>query len=112
MSPFRPRGSPGAHRRALEVGPYARLRTGSSGWDGRDQFTVSGQSGKIVLTGSSNVALVSAFSAYLERDADGQVARGPDHISAQAPTPATPITATSPYQYRYINNFTVNGYTG
>jgi Alpha-N-acetylglucosaminidase (NAGLU) tim-barrel domain/Alpha-N-acetylglucosaminidase (NAGLU) C-terminal domain/Alpha-N-acetylglucosaminidase (NAGLU) N-terminal domain len=79
--------------------------------DGQDQFTISGRSGKIILEASSNVALVSAFSDYLERVAGGQVARGPDHIPAQAPSPAAPFTATSPYRYRYINNFTVGGYT-
>lgn len=76
-----------------------------------DTFEVSTERGRIVLEGSDNVALVSAFSSYLEREAGGQVARGPDHIPDAAPPPEAPLQEASPYEHRYINNFTVGGYT-
>src|SRR5450830_1287929 len=74
-------------------------------------FTISRERGHVALSGSSNVALVSAFSWYLENVANGQIARGPDHIPTYAPLPQATIHKTSPFQYRYLNNFTVRGYT-
>lgn len=74
-------------------------------------FTISRERGHVALSGSSNVALVSAFSWYLENVAHGQIARGPDNIPTHAPLPQATIHKTSPFQYRYLNNFTVGGYT-
>lgn len=76
-----------------------------------DAFTVSASGGRIVLSGSSDVALVSAFDSYLQTTAHGQIARGPDNIPRSAPLPATAVHESSPYTYRYIYNFTVGGYT-
>jgi hypothetical protein len=78
---------------------------------GSDGFTIGTDRGMVSLAGNTNASLISAFSRYLEDDANGQIARGPDHIPNSAPPPRQTSTVTSPYKYRYINNFTVAGYT-
>ena len=76
-----------------------------------DSFGVRAEGDQVVLEGTDNGALVSAFSHYLEEYARGQIARGPDHIPSAAPLPHEATRRTSPYEYRYFNNFTVGGYT-
>ncbi|MFI1963358.1 alpha-N-acetylglucosaminidase TIM-barrel domain-containing protein [Streptomyces pathocidini] len=79
--------------------------------DGADTFTLSTERDRVLIAGSSQVALVSGFNWYLQHCAHGHVSRTGDHIPDQAPRPAAPTTRTSPYQDRYAYNFTVNGYT-
>src|SRR4051794_14756548 len=79
--------------------------------DGHDRFTVAPLDGRIELAASTNGSLVSAFAWYLEHVAHGEIGRGPDHIPASAPPPRAASTHETPYTWRYINNFTVGGYT-
>jgi hypothetical protein len=54
---------------------------------GSDGFTIGTDRGMVSLAGNTNASLISAFSRYLEDDANGQIARGPDHIPNSAPPP-------------------------
>lgn len=88
------------------------LRTLPSQVDG-DTFEIGGGRGRIVLSGSSTIALTSAFDHYLRHVAHGQVSWSGDQLDLGQvlPAPASPIRLRTPYKHRYIYNFTQFGYT-
>ncbi|MGZ3518998.1 MAG: alpha-N-acetylglucosaminidase TIM-barrel domain-containing protein [Vulcanimicrobiaceae bacterium] len=76
-----------------------------------DSFTISARGDRVALAGSSPVAILSAFSWYLEHVAHGQISREGVNLPATPPLPTAPIHEESAYRYRYAYNFTVFGYT-
>ncbi len=115
-APIRDDPGTGPARQSIErLAPHLAdrfvLRHEQPAADGHDRFTVAPDRGHIELDASTNATLVSAFAWYLENVAHGQIARGPDHIPASAPLPQSASTHETPFTWRYINNFTVSGYT-
>jgi Alpha-N-acetylglucosaminidase (NAGLU) tim-barrel domain/Alpha-N-acetylglucosaminidase (NAGLU) C-terminal domain/Alpha-N-acetylglucosaminidase (NAGLU) N-terminal domain/NPCBM-associated, NEW3 domain of alpha-galactosidase len=80
---------------------------------GRDRFEIAGEDGHIVLSGTSPVALTSAFDWYLRHEAGGQLSWSADQLDLgrELPAPDRPTRHASPYRHRYIYNFTEFGYT-
>ncbi|WP_171906722.1 alpha-N-acetylglucosaminidase TIM-barrel domain-containing protein [Jiangella alba] len=91
-----------AHRFVLELEPPT---------DEGGSFTIEARNNRIVLAGSDNVAILSAFDYYLENIAHGQISRMGDNIPVRLPAPAEPIRKSTAYQIRDAYNFTVAGYT-
>jgi hypothetical protein len=78
-----------------------------------DRFEIAGDDGDIVLSGTSPVALTSAFDWYVRHVAHGQLSWSADQLDLgrTLPAPDAPIEHASPYRHRYIYNFTEFGYT-
>ncbi|MGZ6218352.1 MAG: alpha-N-acetylglucosaminidase N-terminal domain-containing protein, partial [Vulcanimicrobiaceae bacterium] len=65
-----------------------------------DSFTISARGDRVALAGSSPVAILSAFSWYLEHVAHGQISREGVNLPATPPLPTAPIHEESAYRYR------------
>ena len=80
--------------------------------DGRDVFEVESRAGRIVLRGSSGVAIASALNRYLEEVAGVTVSNPlrPIHLRRLPPVRAR-IRAESPYRYRYFFNYCTFSYS-
>ncbi|ONI76125.1 hypothetical protein ALI144C_36165 [Actinosynnema sp. ALI-1.44] len=78
-----------------------------------DAFEISGQRGRVVLAGSSTVALVSGMHWWLKYVAGGHISANGDQLDlpASLPAPAQPIRMSTELAERYAYNFTVFGYT-
>ncbi|GAA1368149.1 alpha-N-acetylglucosaminidase [Streptomyces beijiangensis] len=74
-------------------------------------FSLTTGRGRVTISGSDTVALLSGFTWYLEQHAHGQVSRGGDHIPQQLPALAEPVRRTTRLAHRYAYNFCVTGYT-
>ena len=79
---------------------------------GHDVFELESQGAKIVLRGSSGVAIASALNRYLEEFAGINVSNPlqPIRIRRIVPVPAR-IHVVSPYQYRYFFNYCTFSYS-
>ncbi|HTM30410.1 MAG TPA: alpha-N-acetylglucosaminidase [Vicinamibacterales bacterium] len=79
---------------------------------GHDVFEVESRSGKIVLRGSSGVAIASALNWYLENVAGVNVANPlvPIHLKAVRPV-AHAVHVVTPYTYRYFFNYCTFSYS-
>ncbi|RSM91489.1 alpha-N-acetylglucosaminidase [Kibdelosporangium aridum] len=99
-------------RLAPQYASQFELRALPSHKDG-DSFEISGGDGRIVLSGSSTIALTAAFDHYLRHVAHGQVSWSADQLELgrTLPAPKAPIKLRTPYRHRYIYNFTQFGYT-
>ncbi|TWP45596.1 alpha-N-acetylglucosaminidase [Lentzea tibetensis] len=78
-----------------------------------DSFTIGGTTGHVVLSGSSDVALVSGFHWWLKYVAGNHISTNGDRISLPdaLPAPGKPISRRTTLTDRYAYNFTVFGYT-
>jgi len=83
-----------------------RLPSGSAA----DTYRVAGAGSRVVLSGTSQVALVSAFRHWLEKTGHGQISRQGDRLPTKVSVPTKPSQASSPYRIRYAYNMTVAGY--
>lgn len=81
--------------------------------DSLDVFEVENRNGKVVLRGSSGVALASALDWYLEHVAGVNVGNPPGPIRLGTPIPAVPakVRITTPYRYRYFFNYCTFSYS-
>lgn len=79
---------------------------------GRDVFEIESRGGRIVLRGSSGVAIASALNRYLEEVAGVTVSNPlrPIHLRRITPVRGR-IRAVSPYQYRYFFNYCTFSYS-
>ncbi|GHH49133.1 alpha-N-acetylglucosaminidase [Lentzea cavernae] len=78
-----------------------------------DSFGIGGEDGRVVLSGSSDVALISGFSWWLKYVAGGHLSTNGDRIALPEtlPAPDKPISRRTTLTDRYAYNFTVFGYT-
>ncbi len=81
--------------------------------DGHDVFEVQNADGKIVVRGSSGVAIASGVNWYLKYVCNCHLSFNGDqlHIPRPLPVVTEKIRRVSPYQYRYCFNFCAFSYT-
>jgi alpha-N-acetylglucosaminidase len=81
--------------------------------DGRDVFEIESSAGRIILRGSSGVAIASGLNWYLKHHGHGHVSFCGDQLRLADPPPPVPgkIRRASPYQYRYCFNYCAFSYT-
>ncbi len=80
---------------------------------GLDVFEVESRGGRIVLRGSSGVALASALNWYLEQVAGVNVTIPLNPVKLTRPLPAVPqkMRIRTPYRYRYFFNYCTFSYS-
>ncbi|MFC5804130.1 alpha-N-acetylglucosaminidase [Streptomyces formicae] len=106
-------------RLAPSLADAVELRMEERGAGGGEGFSIAPHDGRgdgradgrVRITGTTTVALVSGFHWYLRHVAGGHLSRTGDTVPAEAPLPDAAILKSTPYTDRYIYNFTVNGYT-
>jgi alpha-N-acetylglucosaminidase len=78
-----------------------------------DTFEIGGTTGAVLLSGTSEVAIVSGFNWWLKYVAGGHLSTNGDRIDLpeRLPAPEKPITRRTSLTDRYAYNFTVYGYT-
>jgi len=81
--------------------------------NGKDVFEIESRNNKIVLSGSSGVALASAFYYYLTEYAHCQITWNGTNLKLPAilPTVKTKIRKETPYDYRYYLNYCTFNYS-
>jgi alpha-N-acetylglucosaminidase len=81
--------------------------------NGRDVFEVANANGKIMLRGSSGVAIASALNWYLEHVAGVNTSLPVDPIALPSPLPRVnaPVRVTTPYRIRYFFNYCTFSYS-
>lgn len=81
--------------------------------DSLDVFEVESRDEKVVLRGSSGVALASALNWYLENAAGVNVSNPlePVHLPTQIPSVPQRVRITTPYRHRYFLNYCTFSYT-
>ena len=81
--------------------------------DGHDVFEVESADGKIVVRGSSGVAIASGANWYLKYLCHCHLSFNGDQLNIPRPLPVVTgkIRCVSPYQYRYCFNFCAFSYT-
>ncbi len=80
---------------------------------GHDVFEVAGDHGRVVLRGSSGVAIASALNWYLEHVAKADVELPPVPIHLDGPLPALDraVRRVTPYRVRYLFNYCTFSYS-
>ncbi|MGH7584289.1 MAG: alpha-N-acetylglucosaminidase TIM-barrel domain-containing protein, partial [Gemmatimonadales bacterium] len=80
---------------------------------GHDVFEVAGDRGKVVLRGSSGVAIASALNWYLEHvtKADVELPLVPVQLPSPLPAVDRPVHIATPYRLRYIFNYCTFSYS-
>jgi alpha-N-acetylglucosaminidase len=80
---------------------------------GRDDFEVESRGAKVILRGSSGVALASALNWYLEHAVGMNVSNPLEPIDLPVPLPRVRRRArvTTPYRYRYFLNYCTFAYS-
>ena len=98
----------GQKGQALQIELQKIPRDGSA-----DAFEITGKEGHIILKGTSNVALVSAFHWYMKYVAGAQLSWNGDQLNlpSKLPAPKQTIKRTTQLENRYMYNYTVFGYT-
>lgn len=81
--------------------------------EGRDVFELETRGSKLVIRGSSGVAIASGLNHYLKGFGNGHLSWGGDRTDLGPSLPPVDgvVRKTSPHANRYIYNFTVTGYT-
>ena len=79
----------------------------------RDVFELESAKGKIVIRGSSSVAICSGFNWYLRYYCHSQVSWGGDQLNVPFPLPSVQekVRRVSPYTYGFYLNYTTFNYT-
>ncbi|NLX57054.1 MAG: alpha-N-acetylglucosaminidase [Planctomycetaceae bacterium] len=80
---------------------------------GRDVFEIESVDGRLVVRGSSGVAIASGVNWYLKYVCHCHLSFNGDQLDIPRPLPgvAEKIRCVSPYQYRYFFNFCAFSYT-
>jgi alpha-N-acetylglucosaminidase len=80
---------------------------------GKDVFELEAQGDKIILRGSSGVAIASALYHYLTEYAHCQITWNGTNLKLPQPLPkpATKIRQSTPYEYRYYLNYCTFNYS-
>jgi len=83
------------------------------GEEGLDTFELETRGQRLVIRGSSGVAVASGLNHYLKHFGNGHLSWGGDRVDLGESLPPvdTVVRVTSPHENRYIYNFTVTGYT-
>ncbi|MCP2168055.1 alpha-N-acetylglucosaminidase [Goodfellowiella coeruleoviolacea] len=81
---------------------------------GGDRATVTGQGGRVVVTGTSPVALLNGVNAYLNEVVGASVSWAGEQLNLpdRLPVPGTDIVRQSTVAHRFALNDTNDGYTG
>jgi len=81
--------------------------------DGRDVFEIESAGDKVVVRGSTGVAIASGVNWYLKYFCHCHLSFNGDQLDVPRPLPRVPekIRRVSPYQYRYCFNFCAFSYT-
>jgi alpha-N-acetylglucosaminidase len=84
-----------------------------NGTDGHDVFEIESKGGKIVLRGTSGVAVASALYFYLNEYAHCQITWNGTNVNLPASLPVVPskIRRDTPYEYRYYMNYCTFNYS-
>lgn len=80
---------------------------------GKDEFEIESKAGKIILRGSSGVAVASALYHYLTEYAHCQITWNGSNLALPAKLPAVParVRKETVYQYRYNLNYCTFNYS-
>ena len=80
---------------------------------GKDVFEIEGENGKVVLRGSSGVAISSALNWYLKYECFAHISWCGDQLNLPKvlPQPKSLTRKVTPYTYRYAFNYCTYGYT-
>lgn len=76
-----------------------------------DSFHLRKGNGKIVVSGSSSIALTRGAYDYLRRDANGMVSWSGQRTDLPSKLHPVDRTGASPYRYRYYFNVVTHGYS-
>jgi alpha-N-acetylglucosaminidase len=81
--------------------------------DGRDNFEVESRGGRVILRGSSGVAIASALNWYIEHAVGMNVSNPLEPIELPLPLPKVRRRArvTTPYRHRYFLNYCTFAYS-
>ncbi|NQT14203.1 MAG: alpha-N-acetylglucosaminidase N-terminal domain-containing protein, partial [Planctomycetes bacterium] len=81
--------------------------------DGRDAFEIESRDGKIVVRGTSGVAIASGVNWYLKYRCNCHVSFCGDQLRLPDPLPVVEekVCIESPFEYRYCFNFCAFSYT-
>jgi alpha-N-acetylglucosaminidase len=81
--------------------------------NGNDVFEIQQQAGKIILRGSTGVAVASALNHYLEKYCNASVSLRGSQLELPEPLPGVPekIRITTPFRYRYCLNYCCFSYS-
>ena len=81
--------------------------------DGKDIFEIESKGNKILLRGSSGVAIASAFYHYLTEYAHCQITWNGTNLKLPATLPKVPakVRKETPYEYRYYLNYCTFNYS-
>ena len=81
--------------------------------EGKDVFEIQSQQGKIVIRGSSGIALASGFNYYLKNFCNASYTWRGNNLNVPSPLPPvqTPIRKVNPHQIRYMFNYCVFSYS-
>jgi len=79
----------------------------------RDAFELETVAGRLVIRGTSGVAVASGLNHYLKRVGNGHLSWGGDRLDLGPALPAVDgvVRVQTAHPYRYAYNFTVHGYT-
>lgn len=76
-----------------------------------DSFHLQQSRGRILVSGTSAIALTRGAYDYLKQDASGMVTWSGQRIVLPVDLPAADRTGASPYRYRYYFNVVTHGYS-
>ncbi len=81
--------------------------------NGKDVFEISSHANKIILAGSSPVAVASALNWYLKYTCHCQFSQAGQNLELPEPLPMVKekVRISSPYKYRYFLNYCTFDYT-
>ncbi len=80
---------------------------------GRDVFEIESRDGKIVVRGSSGVAIASGWNCYLKKYCHCHLSLWGDNLAIPDPLPTVPakVRRVSPWKHRYYLNFCAFSYS-
>lgn len=76
-----------------------------------DSYVIQARDGKVLIKGTSTVALTFGFYQYLKKATNSMVTWGSASLHLPQKWPEFQEVSTSPYQYRYFLNVVTYGYT-
>lgn len=80
--------------------------------NGKDTYEIEANNGRLIISGSSAVAIIYGFNTYLKKACRSMATWSGQHINIPVQWPVYEKEhASSPYQYRYYLNVVTFGYT-
>ncbi|GAB3412322.1 alpha-N-acetylglucosaminidase [Niabella aquatica] len=100
-------------RRVIGVEADQFIVEGMTAKNGKDHFEIDKKGQKVLLRGTSGIAIASAFNHYLKYVAHCQVTWNGSNLNlpAKLPLPQFKIVKKTPYDYRYYLNYCTYNYS-